>query len=292
MAPITHLPGSNDMKTWKTSSGSCTGYRTYFDDPKQVRQWVASATGSQPSTDKIYPMVPGSTQGCEASTGLYATGPDFAESPALHSSVSQISVSSYAGISRFHEDDVCTASAGSAVAMAGCPLYPLDSDFNDGDLMRSQPSYDAWSVADNHSFATPAAVDMMYTTSGGMHPNMHGDYSDETGLQPYWTGVQLHEQDDVHGGRFPCSTNTLTWSPASAAAMDPSLSSSYSQSSFLPPHSGSLRSSTTQEDVLSIDLDRTAEEKYRISPLTIGAPMQLASSSEGYDDHTDMTRLV
>ena len=290
MAPITRGTGSAEIRSRKTTSKTSMGYRTYFDDPKQVRQWVASAAGSQCSNDEFCPVLPGTSKGNENLTGLYASEPDYSRDSALHSSVSLVSASCYNDIANFHEDNMCTASAGNSITMAGGNIYALNPLLHDTDLATEQVNYDAWSTTGHQPFAIPGAVDMMYTTSADLHSSTHGDYSDELGLQSYWTGTQFPEQEGYQEGHIPCSTNAFDWSPTSATLMDPSISSSYSQSSLLAPHSDSLRSSTTQEDVISIDLDRSVKEDYRVSPLTIGGSLQVTPLPEGCDEQIDMTR--
>ena len=308
--------GFTKKSTWKTSSGdqdlaslshgthrrehvhvqndTCrqiTNNRTYSNDPSQVHKWVVnSATGSQSPTDNTFLQASGISSSHDVSHSGFTLQDPFS---AMQSSVSEVSLSSRVRMYDFHDprassDIICTASAGDAMTMAMYETFPPELDFIDtGYQIDESCDYDTWVTGEAQSYI-PSSMDMVYSTSAEMHHDF-ADCTRETWLRPQWPEAQYQRLE--HGHTLPLSSGHTSFSPLTAVAMEPSISA-FSQNSFFPPHTGSPRSSTTQEEPPSVELNGFPDEECAIPPLSMDGTTNFSTSYNFCDGQSDISRCV
>ncbi|KAL8656509.1 MAG: hypothetical protein Q9210_000224 [Variospora velana] len=154
-----------------------------------------------------------------------------------------------------------------------------------GDLSRAntQNASDATGNYEPWSYPTPTATDMQYSTSNVSHLPYNGDSSIEPRFLDWSTGFYLPDteasRDDYPGG-----PNSLAWSPMLAA--DPSVSSSYSRSSYLAVQTNTPLSPVAQEPDWPIDQTTCPEESRFYPAFSLGEPSELAGYPTGHQDPT------
>lgn len=146
-----------------------------------------------------------------------------------------------------------------------------------GDLDFSGPQYSdaAW------SYPTPVAEDMMYSTSAAM-PSTFVDA---------WPQMACRPSQEMANTGIPSSYNPMSWSPLSA--VDPSASSTHSQSSYIGPQPDTPVSQAFHEGSWSSDHQGNLDPEHgAFQGFSLGESLQLPSPVEYVDRHTDGLRLV
>ena len=275
------------------SNASMTGsdHRTFFNDPAQVRQWAAnSATGSDTIAD-----APGYGQ-CSASYGINPSMTTVApqmqgSASVLRSDVSRISFQHLSHLPEtngtgVNYDAFARTNAGSTAS----PIDPglgfhtfQDIDSNLGTL-DEQYSREFW------QFPTAGADDVMFTNQ--VTPNLlaMGGRSDDSGYRSGWSMAPVRAGDDIISTGVPCTSYPMACSPLSA--VDPSVSSSFSQSSFLGPQPNTPISPAFQEGTWSADHAGTLEENAVFPAFTIGESMEQSFPPDNTNDQVDIMRFV
>lgn len=267
-----------------------TEHQTLFHDPRTVHQWaMSSATGSEPYMDNVYPIDP--FRGDSVCNDLLNSG--FNEPicpsapPASDFSLLRFAKTPEDPHHRTLESDLYTANSGCAMVTDPFAAFPLDPVFDDG--LSGGRTYDdkPWTVAESHMFSMPTSPDMLYPTSSEVLQALDTDYPlEDTQLHLCWSEAHSGERDSYSDGPPVYTPSRSTWSPC-AVAMDPSVSSSYSQSSLAQYTTGSPTSFTTQEEFMSPDL----LDDYATPPLPIGCSTHMPYSSNTYDP-LDQARFV
>ena len=255
-----------------------TDHRTYSNDPTQVREWVVtSASGSQyPAEDCFQYSCDGSDNVASYGTCLPGYSNDFP------SAVSEFSLSSHLRMYEFPDsrtslDPVCTTAARESISL---PIMGTDFPLNPGFIKND------YSLEENHngnnwtteSYTIPGSSEMVHSTSAGLHQKFPMDFSEDLPFDSYWREAQVSRPGISCDGVVPCTSSQVPFSPLSAVAMDPSVSS-YSQNSFYPLHTGSPGSSSTQEDLPSLENHGMSEDDFIMN-----------FCSYNYDTKSDLTR--
>ena len=231
-------------------------HRTFFNPSSKVEQWVANSAsgpdaclqfasydqaggmnGSDPSLPGALPEIPGS----------------FSVS---RSAVSRVSLQHSAQFAEPHGsmmnyDDMCTANAASRIDSSLELSQGIEFDGN-VDFSGEQYHHDLWSYqapVDDESFSNPAAV--------------HSKGGNESGLCPEWRPAPFQASDVLLSATIPCASQSVAWSPL---LVDPSVSSSYSQSSLLVPQPNTPLSPATQEDPWCATQRGNSEEEAGLYP--------------------------
>ena len=252
-------------------------HKTYSNDPAQVRQWAASsATGFAPFEETALQQQYSTsltTDSLMARTESQIPG----SFPMSRSNVSPFSVPSSqvfdAGL-RSDYNEMCVPSTGNS--MDGLPtVLNLQQPCLNGDLNYSGSQYPeaAW------SYPTPVAEDM-YSNSAAM-PNTFVDA---------WPQTACPSGQELANTGFPSASNPMSWSPLSA--VDPSVSSSLSQSSYIGPQPDTPLSQAFHDGTWSSDLQGNIDpERGAFHGFTIGES-QIPPPVEFNDRHSDGLRWV
>lgn len=249
---------------------SSSDHRTFFNNQSKVEQWVAnSASGSDASFVQFTPYdQAGASKGNNALPGA---GPDLPGSLSVsRSHVSHVSLQHSAQTagpngSWIINDDVCTANAGARINSVE---FSRGLDFEAGaDFLGEQYHHDIWST-----YQTPVDEDTLF--SNHVAVNSTG-VNNESVLCSEWTTAAFQASDDLLTAPIPCTSQSVSWTPA--LVVDPSVSSSYSQSSLLVPRPNTPLSPATHEDVWCAT-QRNPEEEAGVYPqFSIGDAAQFPS---------------
>ncbi|KAL8942884.1 MAG: hypothetical protein Q9216_001427 [Gyalolechia sp. 2 TL-2023] len=227
------------------ASQSRTEHRTFYDDPVTVRQWAAE-TDPNTSVDFADYGLPETKYGIDVSTICLA--PQVPGSfPVSCSDVSHFSFPASRG---FQDDDFGAPGAPPMPnGMAPNLMDPLGLEtYNGTEPMRN---YETW------SYPTPTAEDVSFSTCTAPCYPYSADSSFEPRFSDWPTNVFLPDNEGPREG-YPCASNTLAWSPV--LATDPSVSSSYSRSSYLAMQANTPLSPVAQEPDWPIDPVTCPEE--------------------------------
>ncbi|KAL9612011.1 MAG: hypothetical protein Q9167_003377 [Letrouitia subvulpina] len=236
-----------------------TEHRTFYD----IRQWAAE---TDPNVSVDFVDYGCSKLACDISmpTGHPPMPEKF---PVSSATVSDVSFSAYNGLQR---DNLCAAGAGVDLG-----LDLQDQGFDNG-LDYPGPEYQngPW------SFPPASAEDMVFSNSAASYPTASSDSNVDPGL-PDWSANPL--QNGVIGVRtvFPSGSQCLAWSPISA--VDPSVSSSHSQGSYLAMHSGNVLSPNSGEYCWSAELNGIQDEESVFYPaFSLGESLQAPATASGF----------
>lgn len=254
--------------TRNVSSQSRTEHRTFYDDPVTVRQWAAE-TDPNTAVDFAEYGLPETGYGIDASA-ICAPPPI----PGFPVSCSDVSPVSFPVAPGFVDD---------GFGAPGAPPVPSGMTQNPGDPFGLEAyggadptrNYETW------SYPTPTTKDMPYSASAtSCYP-----YSRDTNFEPRFADwpIDVYLPDNEASGEgYPCSSNTLAWSPI--LATDPSVSSSYSRSSYLPMQANTPLSPVAQEPDWPIDPVTCQEETMFYPAFSLGETFsQPASLFNGQD---------
>ncbi|KAL8974406.1 MAG: hypothetical protein Q9197_001343 [Variospora fuerteventurae] len=246
-----------------------TEHSTFYNDPVSVRQWAAETAPNTPVDFTEYGF-PEPAYGLDA-LRVCETSQAPGSFPLACSSASHVSFPVPIG---FPGDDFSAACAYSD---------PNGMVRSLGDLsrMKTHNASDATGNYEPWSYPTPTAADMQYSTSNLSHLPYNGDSSIEPRFSDWSTGFYLPDteasRDDYPGG-----PNSLAWSPLLAA--DPSVSSSYSRSSYLAIQTNTPLSPVAQESDWPVDPITCPEESSFYPAFSLGEPSELAGYPTGHQD--------
>lgn len=155
--------------------------------------------------------------------------------------------------------------------------FGLDENMN---FLGEQYQSDTW------SYPTPGDDDINFANSMATHSMM---VSNEQDVCPQWSSEPFEPGAEISDGSIPCTSQSIDWSPI--LAVDPSISSSYSQSSLLAYQPNTPLSPCAQEDswyhgqcgILDV-------ESGLCSTFSLGEPVQFSPSPEFVDNQS--TRFV
>ena len=292
-ATVLPIGSFHDEQILFRSSASVTSsdHRTLFNDPAQVRQWAAnSATGSDTLVD-----VPGYGN-CSASYGvdpsMTSVAPQMPGSVSvLCSDVSQFSFQHLAHLPEtngagINYDTFSPATVGNTTCPIdhGLGFHPFqDIDGSLGTLDGQYPR-DFW------QFPTTGTDDAMFTNQvASNHLAMEGRNVD-SGCRSGWPMTPVQAGDEILSTGLPCTSHPMACSPLSA--VDPSVSSSFSHSSFLGPQPNTPISPDFQENTWSAEQSGSLEENAMFPAFTIGDSMEGSFPTERVNEQVDMLRFV
>ena len=274
-----------------TASMTSSDHRTFFNDPAQVRQWAAnSATGSDTIMD-----APGYGN-CSAGYGVDPSMTTVAtQNPGsvsvLCSDVSQISFqhlthmpeTNGAGMN-YNAFSPTTAGNTTSPIDSGLGFHPFqDIEGNVGSLDEQYPR-DFW------QFPTTATDDGMFTNQAASNPLAVEGHKSDSGYRSGWPMTPVQAGDEILSSGVPCTSYPMACSPLSA--VDQSVSSSFSHSSFLGPQPNTPISPEFHESTWSTELPGTIEENAMFPAFTIGDSMEGPFPSERANEQVDMLRFV
>lgn len=215
-------------------------HRTFFNPSSKVEQWVAnSASGPDAFLQFASYDHAGGMNGSDQS--LPGTLPEIPGSFSVsRSTVSHVSLQHAAQIagtngSMMNYDDMCPANAVSKIDSNLELPQGLELD-GSANFLGEQYQHDIWSFQ-----APPVDDDSLFSNSAGVHSKG----VNESGLCSEWTPAPFQAGDELLSAPIPCASQSVAWSPL---LVDPSVSSSYSQSSLLVPQPNTPLSPATQED--------------------------------------------
>jgi len=268
-------------------SRESSDYGTLFNDPRKVHQWaVSSANGSAPF---ISPELSGAVLANDGFNDLPLTGLDLDYPPDIHSAL-QFPMLSHSGVpgvpvTRAMTSDMFAISTGIPMARSSETMYSSDVQLMDDIHSPESHFTEPWSATDEQLGAS-MSVEMTYTTSADSYRHVSSDHLEEPQLQSYWIPAQLQGQD-VMSCPSGYHSNDAEWSPPSSGTLDPSVSSSYSQPSFMHQHAGFLPY-RPHEDINSV----APFDDYGRTGVSIDGACQYPYSSSPLETALDMSRFV
>lgn len=252
-------PAGSSLKDGTKSQGLSTlrtEHRTFYD----IRQWAAE---TDPNVSVDFVDHGCSKFACDTSmpTGHLPIPEKFSVSSAT---VSDVSFPAYNGLQR---NNLSAAGAGMELG-----LDLQDQAFDNG-LDYPGPEYQSgpW------PFPPASAEDMEFSNSAASYPTVSSDSNVDPGL-PDWSVNPLQNGGIALRTVFPSSSQCLAWSPISAA--DPSVSSSYSQGSYLAMQSGNGLSPNNGEYCWATELNGIPDEFY--PAFSLGESLQAPASTSGF----------
>ena len=266
-------------------------HRTLFNDPAQVRQWAAnSATGSDTSAD-----VPSYVH-CSASYGISPSTTTVAPPmpgclSVLRPDVSHISFQQFTQMPEtngagFNYDAFSPNNAenGASPIDSGLGFLPYQDIDNGVGALEQQYPRDFW------HFSTPSVDETMFSNQVASGLLAMGGRNDDSGYHSGWPIAPTQAGDEILSTSAPCTTYPMACSPLSA--VDPSVSSSFSRSSFLGPQPNTPISPVFQEGNWSAEQIGTLEENAMFPAFTLGEGMDRAFASERANEQVDTLRFV
>ena len=236
-----------------SSLAANSDHRTFFNDPNEVRQWVAnSATGSNPCDEITSYDTSGLIHGDISSTMDGSCFPENVSSS--HSMFPYVSLpaSSVPGISGPSMDfNVCTTSAGMCSStMTTFPSF-LHRSYAGDDMksLRSGLPNEEWPTDCNQVYPTPLIEEIMCGDEKVLQDAMPlGHFYENSGVQSCWPIVTSSVGTEGPPPLTMDPLNPLYWPSSLAMAAETSVSSSYSHGSDMMQHPSPPESSSTQED--------------------------------------------
>lgn len=262
------------------SSRTSQGHKTYSNDPSQVRQWAAGATGFASLEDATIQQQLNITMSHDAlmtRTESHIPGSfPMSRSPVSHFSAPQSAQMFDTGLRTAYSELCAPNTANTVHGMPTVLNVQQAACLNGGGNLPGAPYHeDVW------SYPTPVAEDMFYPERA---PMLSGNVD-------AWPQLPCLPGQDIATTGFPCTSNPMSWSPVSA--VDASVSSSYSQSSNLGPQPDTPLSQTFQDGTWSSDQQGNLDPEHTaFQGFTVGESLQLPSPVEFVEQHTDSLRLV
>ena len=261
------------------SSAVLAEHRTYSNDPAQVRQWAAgTVSGYGPIEDSLNQQSFGPSIGND--TMMSRSDSQVPGSyPMLRSHVASLPVPHASHMF----DTGLDTSFSEVTSTPGDPVHGLPTSLIqqppclnlDMDLSGGQYQESTW------SYPTPTADDMVYSNSAAMPSNI---------MDP-WPQMPCQAGQELTNNGFPCASNSMAWSPLSA--VDPSVASSHSQSSFIGQQPDTPLSQAFHDGTWSSDHQGNMDpENSNFQGFNLGEPTQLPPSVEFIDRHHDGLRFV
>ena len=262
------------------SSRTSQGHKTYSNDPSQVRQWAAGATGFASFEDATLQQQLNITMSNDAlmnRTESHIPGSfPMSRSHVSHFSAPQSAQIFDTGLRTTYTELLPPNTANAVHGVPTVLNVQQAACLNGGGNLTGAPYHeDVW------SYPTPVAEDMFYSERA---PILNGNVD-------AWPQLPCLSGQEIATTGFPCTSNPMSWSPVSA--VDASVSSSYSQSSNIGPQPDTPLSQNFQEGAWSSDQQGNLDPEHAAyQGFTIGESMQLPSPAEFVEQHTDGLRLV
>ncbi|KAL8910242.1 MAG: hypothetical protein Q9171_004443 [Xanthocarpia ochracea] len=257
-----------DSLSRNLSSSTRTEHRTFYDDPISVRQWAAETDPNTPANFADFGF-PDPTYA--ADVPAMSAAPQLPGSfPVLCSSVSHVSFPVTNG---FPSNDLnATCAEAGLHGMALDFGIPPNAESLAGIAPAKNYDYEAW------SYPTPTADDMAYSTATASYL----PYGEASNIEPRfsdWSSGAFPPDDEFPRTEYPCDPHSVAWSPL--LATDPSVSSSYSRSSYLAVQSSTPLSPVAQEPDWSTGHDFGQEEESGLYPaFSLGEAFPLSAGCQ------------
>ncbi|KAL8709562.1 MAG: hypothetical protein Q9220_005654 [cf. Caloplaca sp. 1 TL-2023] len=252
-------------------SNTRTEHRTFYDDPISVRQWAAE-TDPNTSVDFAEYGIPDTS--CEIDMpGLRVAPQDSGSFLAHCSSASHVSFPVSSGIP---SDDLSAAYSYHA-SNGLAPAFRGSLGIDTSGAMDSLKNYETW------PYPTPTAEEMAYSASAVSYAPFSGGSSFEPRFAD-WPASAFLPEEGVSMADLPRTSQTLAWSPV--LATDPSISSSYSRSSYMAMQPNTPLSPVPQESNWPTASGLTEEEEAGFYPaFSLGESFSIPSGhSNGQSD--------
>lgn len=260
---------NQDSLSRKVSLSSKTENRTFYNNPVSVRQWAAETDTNAPVDFTEHGLLD-STYGADATVFC-----DAAQHPGpLPISCSSASPVSFPVTSGFQGDDLsaaCTYPDHNGMARSLGDALGLET-YSGCDFTKN---YETW------SYPTQTVEDITYSTSTISCLPFGGDSTTEPRF-PDWSMTFFPTDNETSREDFSCGSQSLGWSPM--LATDPSVSSSFSRSSYLALQANTPLSPVAQEPDWPTDLTTCQEETVFYPAFSLGEPSHPPGYSTGHQD--------
>ena len=262
--------------SWNGHLRIATEQKMYCNDPMQVQQWAADSAagfvpledsfgqdlysasyGSAPSMARTNPQLPGSfpmSRSPVSHVALQPAAQDFGTAPEIdYNNLYNCSTGTGTGFENI-------------INMQQAPAYGINTDF-----AASQYQPDAW------SYPTPSSDDLVYANYPAVHDTTLEGKGNDACFQPSWPQMSCPSGFDPLSAVGICAPIAMSGSPQSA--IDPSVSSSFSQNSFVGPEPDTPVSQAIQERTWSPDQDNGCFQGF-----SIGEPVHFSATAD-YANH-------
>ena len=255
--------------------------KMYCNDPAQVQQWAADSAAEAASFQDIIPQELYSTSYGDAPLMTRTSSQPLGSFPMSRSPGScfpvQQPVLEYA--QGMDHNGLCNTDPTTGLETAlNLPLPQVPEYGGHIDFSSTQCLPDAW------SYSAPPTDSPMYANYTPM-PDAILDAQGNVNLQPTWPQISCSAGEELLNASVAYPSNLLSGSPVSA--VDPSVSSSYSQNSFVGPEPDTPISQAIQDGKWSPDLETGCFQGFSLSD-----PMHFSTPLEYSDQFTDGQRLV
>lgn len=267
---------SKDTLSRSATSKSRTEHRTFYDDPVSVRQWAVQTDPNTSADIAGYGLL--HTSQSNEYSGSYATTQYPGSFPVPCSSVSHVSFPVSSG---FQSDDLSAVCAyPMSHEMTRISRNPIGIDTHG--IAEPMKNYEAW------SYPTPTAEDMAYTTSTASYLPFSGSSSTEPRFAD-WSAGSFLPDDEIPRSSAQFGSQSVAWSPV--LATDPSVSSSYSQGSYLAMQPNTPLSPVAQEPEWPASHFASQEEEAGMYPaFSLGEALSVPAGC--HFEQEDAMRLV
>lgn len=270
--------------SWNGDLRIATEQKMYCNDPTQVQQWAAdSATGFVPLEDSLgqdlysasYGSAPSMARTKSQLPGSFPMSRSTVSHVAFPPSTQKFETASGIDYSNFYN---CSTGTGTGfeniMNMQQAPTYVMNTDF-----AASQYQSDAW------SYPTPSSDDLVYANYPAMPDTTLEGKGNDASFQPSWPQMSCPGGLDPLSALGICAPIAMSGSPQSA--IDPSVSSSFSQNSFVGPEPDTPVSQAIQERTWSPDQDNGCFQSF-----SIGEPVHFSATADYANHCGDGLRLV
>ena len=254
-----------------------TEHRTFYDDPISVRQWAAETDPNTPVDFAGYGY-PSASQSVENAT--FCAAPSMPGAfPAFSPSVSYVPFPISSGI----QDN--EFGAGYPVSM----LHGLPQSSRNALSLDTCNDMDSMKHYEACAYPTPTAEEMTYSTSTASYVPYYGGGQDFEPRYSSWPSGTFLPEDEASQAMYPHGSNGAAWSPV--LGTDPSVSSSYSRSSYLAMQPNTPLSPLAQEPSWPAGQGHAQEEDLGLCPtFSLGEAFSLPAGCRV--DHDDGMRFV
>ena len=274
-----------------SASMICSDQRTLFNDPAQVRQWaVNSATGSSASADMTGYVHYSASYGIDQSMTTVSPPMPGCVS-VLRPDTSRVSFPHVPHVpesngAELKYDAFSPIGAGNATSPldSGLGFLPFQDIDNNLGAMDEQFSPEFW------QFSSPTADENLFSNQVAPSLSAMEGRNDNSGYHSGWSLAPIQTGDEMLNTVAPCPAYPTACSPLSA--VDPSISSSFSHSSFLGPQPNTPISPVFQEGNWLAEQTGALEENAMFPAFTIGESMERAFSSDRANEQIENLRLV
>jgi len=270
--------------SWNGHPRIATEQKMYCNDPTQVQQWAAdSATGFVPLEDSLnedhYSASYGSASSMARTNSQLPGSFPMSRSPVSHIAL-QPSAQDFGTSPGIDYSNLYNCSTGTATGFEGClNLQHVPTHGSNTDFATSQYHPDAW------SYPTPSSDDIVYANYPTIPETLLEGQGNDACYQPIWPQMSCPSGFDPLNAVGACAPITMSGSPLSA--VDPSVSSSFSQNSFVGPEPDTPVSQAVQERTWSPDQDNGCFQGF-----SIGESMHFSATADYANQRGDGLRLV